>query len=351
MSRSDMPVEVLIVAVPETAGSALYGMVDVLSAAGNLWQRLRHEPVRQAGFRVRIVASERKPFLCGNDIPVQPHCSIRDKPDGSIVILPELWLGPDESFHGRYPELMRWVRDCYEGGKSIYSACSGTIMLAETGLLAGCAATSHWGYQDLFRRDYPEVRFRPEPNLVLADPSGRMVSAGGTTSWHDLALHIIARHLGPVEAIRIAKVYLLKWHDEGQGPYTPLVLKSDHTDARIRQCEDWLSRHFAEHSAIRLLIEESGLAERTLKRRFKQATGVSLVHYLQNVRVERAKHLLETTTMSIEEISFAVGYEDVSFCRELFRRLTGTTPGRYRRLFFAGADLSIGKARPDKAAS
>ena len=110
-------------------------------------------------------------------------------------------------------------------------------MLAETGLLDGRDATSHWGYQDLFRRRYPQIRFRPEPSLCFADPAGRIVTAGGTTSWHDLALHIIARHASPGEAIRIAKVYLLKLHDEGQLPYAPLVRRQPHSDAPVRSCE------------------------------------------------------------------------------------------------------------------
>ena len=80
----------------------------------------------------------------------------------------------------------------YKEGATLYSACSGSVMLAETGLLDGCEATSHWGYQDLFRKQYPKVHFRPEPNLVFADPTGRIVTAGGTTSWHDLAIHIIS---------------------------------------------------------------------------------------------------------------------------------------------------------------
>jgi transcriptional regulator GlxA family with amidase domain len=79
-------------------------------------------------------------------------------------------------------------------------------MLAATGLLNNKEATSHWGYEDLFRRRYPEVNFRPDPNLAFADPSGRIVTAGGTTSWHDLAIHIISRHCSPGEALRIAKV-------------------------------------------------------------------------------------------------------------------------------------------------
>ena len=124
---------------------------------------------------------------------------------------------------GRYPELLEWIRRRHRAGSTIYSACSGAVLLAATGLLDGREATSHWGYQDLFRTRFPDVQFRPEPNLVFADRTGRIVTAGGTTSWHDLAIHIISRHCSPGEALRIAKVYLLKWHGEGQLPYASLV--------------------------------------------------------------------------------------------------------------------------------
>ncbi len=167
--------------MPETAGSALYGMLDVLLAAGNIWQTLARTGSEQTLFRVRIVAPTAESFTCGNGIPVVPDCSVADNPGAGILILPELWLGPDEDIHGRYPELMDWIRRKYKEGCTLYSACSGSVMLAETGLLDGCEATSHWGYQDLFSKHYPKVRFRPEPNLVFADEAGRIVTAGGTT--------------------------------------------------------------------------------------------------------------------------------------------------------------------------
>jgi transcriptional regulator GlxA family with amidase domain len=331
--RHPRPVEVLIVAVPETAGSALYGMVDVLSAAGNIWQTLARTDSVQTLFRVRIIAPERKQFVCGNAIPVTPDCAIADNPKTAIVILPELWLGPDEDIHGRYPRLMDWIRRKHEEGATLYSACSGAVMLAETGLLDGCEATSHWGYQDLFRNRYPKVRFRPEPNLVFADPAGRIVTAGGTTSWHDLAIHIISRHCSPGEALRIAKVYLLKWHAEGQLPYATLVRRSPHADAVVRKCEDWLNEHFREADAIKQVVEFAKVPERTLKRRFKAATGTTLIDYLQNLRVEEAKRLLEEGHLPVEEISVESGYEDQSFFRRLFKRRTGLNPRDYRRLF------------------
>ncbi len=327
------PVEVLIVAVPETAGSALYGMVDVLSAAGNIWQNLVKTEPEQTLFRVRIVGQSREAFTCGNGIPVTPDCAIIEDLKPAILILPELWLGPDESIHGRYPELMAWIRQIYKQGTTLYSACSGAVMLAETGLLDGCEATSHWGYQDLFRHQYPKVRFQPEPNLVFADTEGRIVTAGGTTSWHDLAIHIISRHGTPGEALRIAKVYLLKWHGEGQLPYATLVRKSPHADSVVRKCEEWLTEHFRKNDAVKQVVELSHVPERTLKRRFKTATGATLIDYVQNLRIEAAKHLLESGQEPVDEISVAAGYEDPSFFRRLFKRRTGLTPSQYRRMF------------------
>lgn len=327
------PVEVLLVAVPETAGSALYGMLDVLLAAGNIWQTLiRAEPL-PAPFRVRIVSAQATPFDCGNRIPVRPDVTIQDDPRADIVIVPELWLGPDETLTGRHGELVAWLRRQHERGANLYSACSGALLLAETGLLDGCPATSHWGYSDLFRKQYPKVRFRPEPNLAFADSHGRIVTAGGTTSWHDLALHIIARHCGPAEALRIAKVYLLKWHAEGQLPYASLLRNQPHADSAVRACETWLASHYREPAALQRVVAQSRIPERSLKRRFKQATGCTLIERLQHLRIEEAKRLLELGEVPVDEISAAVGYEDASFFRRLFKRSTSLTPREYRRMF------------------
>jgi transcriptional regulator GlxA family with amidase domain len=333
MNVAGKPAEVSIVAVPETAGSALYGMVDVLLAAGNIWQTLVNADSAGHPFRVRIVSMRKKPFSCGNGIPVRPDFSVADEPAGDIVILPELWLGPDDHLHGRYPELMNWIRRRYDAGATVYSACSGSVMLAETGLLDGREATSHWGYQDLFRSCYPKVQFQPGPNLVFATQDARIVTAGGTTSWHDLALHIIARFAGPAEAMRIAKVYLLKWHAEGDLPFESLVRHTEHEDAVVRSCESWLAEHFPEKNALQRAVGNAGIPERTLKRRFKRATGSTLIDYLQNLRIEAAKRLLETGDLPLDEISFEAGYDDQSFFRRLFKRRTGVNPSEYRRLF------------------
>lgn len=352
MANTRPPVETLLVAVPETAGSALYGLLDVLSAAGSVWQTLLRTPPA-ALFRVRIASPSRKPFKCGYGVPVEPTVAIEDDPAADIVIVPELWLGPDEDPRDRYPVLVDWLKRRYAAGTHLYSACSGALLLAATGLLDGRDATSHWGYKDLFTRRYPQIRFKPEPNLCFADPAGRIVTAGGTTSWHDLALHVIARHASPGEALRIAKVYLLKWHGEGQLPFTPLVKRTLHADSVVRRCENWLADHYREDNAITKVVRLAGIPERTLKRRFKDATGHSLIERIQNLRVEAAKRLLETSDDPVDEISAAVGYEDASFFRRLFRRMTGLSPSAYRRMFkpIAAARRERGVARPSRTVS
>jgi transcriptional regulator GlxA family with amidase domain len=308
-------------------------MLDVLSVTGNVWQTLTRDEPLPPPFRVRVVSVGRERFSCGNGIPVEPAAAIDEVERADIVILPELWLGPDEHLSGRYPTLIEWITARYRDGACLYSACSGALLLAETGLLNGCDATSHWGYQDLFKRRYPQVRFRPEPNLCFADAHGRIVTAGGTTSWHDLALHIISRHVSPGEAMRMAKVYLLKWHEEGQLPYEPLVRQQPHSDAAVRACEAWLREHFREPGVVARTVEYAGLPERTLKRRFKLATGLALIDYVQNLRIEEAKRLLETSDRAVDDICYETGYEDASFFRRLFKRRTGVAPAQYRRVF------------------
>lgn len=333
-------IEALILALPETAGSALYGMVDVLAATGTLWRELSGDEPGHRLIQPRIMSRSRKPFRCGNGIPVSPDLSLDDAPVPEILILPELWLAPTDDMHGRYDDLKDWIRECYRQDSIIYTACSGSILLAATGLLDGRSATSHWGYQDLFGRSFPRVRFDPEPSLVIADAAGRITTAGGTTSWHDLALHIIARHCSPGEALRIAKVYLLKWHSEGQLPYQNLVRRQPHADSVVRFAEDWLAQHFRSELAVAEVVTASGIPERSIKRRFKAATGSTLIGYVQNLRIEEAKRQLEATSIPSDEIAAQVGYDNPAFFRRLFKRCAGLTPGAYRRMFRPVADGS-----------
>lgn len=334
MANTDAkPVEALILALPESAGSAIYGLIDVFASTGTLWLTLVGDEPSGRPIRSKIVSLSHDPFRCGNAIPVTPDLTIAEASGADIIVIPELWLAPDDDLKDRYSELKAWLRDRHQAGSVIYSACSGAVLLAASGLLNGKAATSHWGYANLFRNSFPDVRFIPEPNIVFADDDGRIVTAGGATAWHDLAIHIISRHCSPGEALHIAKVYLLQWHGDGQLPFANLVRRQAHADSVVRQAEDWLRVHYREPQAVASAVEECGIPERSLKRRFATATGSTVIGYVQNLRIEEAKRLLETGDTSVDDIAAAVGYENPAFFRKLFKRCTGLTPRNYRRMF------------------
>ncbi len=325
--------DALILALPDTAGSAIYGLVDVFASTGTLWRELVGEEPGETLIRPKIVSLSPDQFQCANGIPVRPEATIHDVQNAGIIVVPELLLAPDDDLSERYAELKEWLRQRHRAGSTIYSACSGSILLAASGLLTGKAATCHWGYADLFRRSFPQVRLTIEPNIVFADDSGRIVTAGGATSWQDLALHIVSRHCGPKEALQIAKVFLLQWHGDSQMAFASMVRRRPHADSVVRRAEDWLRDHFRQPHAVSAVVAESGIAERSLKRRFAAATGSTVIGYIQNLRIEEAKRLLESGDSSSEEIAPAIGYENPAFFRKLFKRSTGLTMGQYRRMF------------------
>jgi transcriptional regulator GlxA family with amidase domain len=211
------------------------------------------------------------------------------------------------------------------------SACSGVLLIAETGLLAGREATMHPAYAPTFRANFPDVRLRLDETLVTTGERAELVSAGASASWHDLVLYLVARHVGPTAAQGLAKFLLLQWHTDGQAPYVPFDPPREHGDAVVAAAQQWLETGYAVATPVTELVERSGLPERTFKRRFARATGYAPIAYVQHVRVEQAKLRLERTSEPVDEISYAVGYEDPASFRRLFKRIAGVTPGAYRR--------------------
>src|SRR5690606_13017428 len=180
---------------------------------------------------------------------------------------------------------------------------------------------------------YPAVRLRPERILCPDGPEHRIITGGGASSWEELALYLIARCCGEAEAVRIAKIFVLGDRSEGQLPFAAMGRPRRHDDAVIGTCQAWIAEHYPVPNPVARMVERSGLSERTFKRRFKAATGYAPVDYVQALRIEEAKQLLETTREPTDAIARQVGYEDPAFFRRLFKRRTGITPARYRQRF------------------
>lgn len=323
---------VSLVALPDAVVSTLTGIFDVMNAFA-LMDMVGAGLGAQAPFHVEIVGEAAGPLELASGVPINVQRPVADIETTDIVIVPSVLLRPCGWEKGRYPKLVEWVRSMYGRGAVLCSACSGIFLLAETGLFDGKDATVHFGYARAFASAYPGVPIHPERVLVISGLREELVCSGASTTWHDLVLYLIARYAGATAAQEVARMFALQWHQEGLTPYIVFEGRSDHGDAEIQSAQRWLDEHFSVAKPVEEMIRHSRLAERTFKRRFRRATGLTPIAYVQRLRVEDAKRRLERTETSIDEISWQVGYEDPAFFRRLFKRRTGMTPGAYRKRF------------------
>jgi transcriptional regulator GlxA family with amidase domain len=284
-------------------------------------------------FAVEIVSAARGSVALVSGVPVEAQRAVSEVEATDIVIVPSVVLAGDGWKLGRYPEIVEWTSRMYARGALLCSACSGIFLLAETGLFDGQDATVHWGYAEQFTKVFPSVPLLPERVLVVAGEREQLITSGASMTWHDLVLYLIARHVGATSAQTIARYFALQWHHDGLAPYIVFRGRTDHGDAAVADAQSWLSTHFSVASPVEEMVRRSGLAERTFKRRFTAATGFAPIDYIQRLRIEDAKRRLERTEAPADEISWKVGYEDAAFFRRLFKRVTGMTPGAYRKRF------------------
>jgi len=327
------PLVVAIVATPEAGASCLYMLVDVLSSVGRDWEVMHGRVPKQPRFLPRLVSSDGSDFIAPNEIKISPHGSFDDFPDPDLILIPDFLIPPGTKLNDDYLKIADWIRAAHGAGAIVASVCSGALLLAASGLLDGEEATTHWGYCDTLALHYPEVKVRGNRVLIPSGIEHRIITAGGASAWDDLLLYLIGRLAGPEEALRIAKLYLLQFHGEGQLPFTALSAGRQHEDRLIAQCQHWIADNYAIENPVAAMSELSGLSERSFHRRFRKVTGRSPMAYVQAMRTEEAKQMLETTDMAIDDVGHEVGYGEPASFRRLFRRSVGVSPSAYRRRF------------------
>lgn len=336
MSAGTKP-RVALLATAETSPLILYGLYDVLSSVGAVYPDMTIGQPGESMLDVRIVAADAEPFRCIGRVLVEPHSDLEHAGPVAVAIVCDMYTPIDVPPRGRYQREIAWLRTVRAAGGTIASVCSGSLLLAEGGLLDGQTATCHWAYGDLFRKEYPRVTFDPSAMLVLSGEADGVITAGGVSAWQDLALHLISRLCGPQEALRTAKVYLLNGHADGQLPFAAMNRQIQEDDAAIARSQAWIARHYAVADPVAAMAEQSGLKSRTFGRRFRAATGHRPIDYVHALRIDEARQIIEARAIALEEVGSLVGYEDPTFFRRLFKRTTGMTPAAYRRTFGSDA--------------
>lgn len=337
------PVRIAILALPEVSASVVFGMYDLFASAGRDWGIVMHGSPGTPLMRPQIVSAHAGSFTVANGIPVHPEARLDEIEMPDVVCVPDLFVIPSDPVAGRFPAEVAWLQKCHAAGVTIATACSGTLLLAEGGLLDGYDATTHWAYCDIMSKRYPKVRVHKQRSLVVSGQEQRLLMAGGGNSWIDLSLFIIARKLGIEVAMQVARLHLIDWHEVGQQPYARLAATAQTEDAVIARCQVWIADNYATPGPVNAMAALSGLPERSFIRRFKQATGMTPLEYVHTLRLEEAKQMLERNSLPVEAIATEVGYEDAGFFSRLFRRQVGLTPAQYRRRF-GGLRRSLGEA-------
>ena len=321
---------VALLVLPESTPASIYGLYEVFDAVGHQWQALTGDPPAGARMHPRIVARDGVPPPSALGLPIAPQGGLGA---ADIVIVADLAFTSGFDPRGRWTVEAEWLRERFEAGAVVCSVCTGTLALAEAGLLDGETVTTHWAASDLITKHYPDVHLAPQRILTASGDGARILTAGGTSAWADLALYLVARFSSGTEAVRAAKIFLLGDHSEGQLPFAGARRAHIHDDAVVSDAQGWIADNYHRANPVAAMTARAGLASRTFLRRFKAATGYTPTDYVQTLRIEEAKQLLETGTLPVEAIGFEVGYEDPNFFRRLFKRTTGITPARYRQRF------------------
>ena len=322
-------IQVSLVVFPECDPSIIYGVFDTLWFAGIEW--VNGVTSGEHLFEPRIVTAEPGVMRLCTGVSIVSQATIDEIASTDVVFVPNVVVNSADDLRKLDRRLLDWIVRMHATGAYLYAACGGSLVLAEAGLLEGQEATTHWCYVPLFRQQYPNVGLHEDRILVQTGPGQTMLCSGGASSWQDLALLLTAKYGGTDEAIRLSKFFLYQWHREGQLPFASMIANSAHGDAVIERCQTWLAQNYERADIVAELVQRSGLPKRTFDRRFRSATGYSPLAYVQALRIEEAKHLLETGSQPIEEIAQEVGYTDLASFRRLFRRLAGMSPGDYRR--------------------
>ncbi len=314
--------------------SGVMGPIDVFTTVNVLWARKHGREGKAARlFEWRIESPDGKPVrtASGHLLQVDGPLNARSAADAVMVPAPFFlarFLEKPETFQPLFAALRRQ----HERGAVLASYCTGSFILAEAGLLDGRLATTHWAMAKAFEQRYPQVELRA---AEIMTEQNRIVCSGAVTTHLNLALRLVEKFAGTDLAAMAGRLLLIDANRVSQAPYAIPLEGADerHGDPVVARAQRWMERHLQRAFSLAELAAHLALSERTVNRRFTSALGEPPLRYLQRLRIEVAKRLLETGTVRLEAVSERVGYADLSTFRRLFKRRTGLAPRDYQRRF------------------
>lgn len=325
------PITVTLLAFDYALGAAILGMHDLLYFAGSQANAIEENPSarRSQRFNLKIASPKGQSIRLMNQLSMAAHCSFDELTPSEVVLIPAMAGHPARTLAAN-PELIRFLKRVDPDFTVIGSNSSGSFFLAEAGLLDNRRCTTFWNDADDFEQRYPKVQLERQERLVRG---GNIICDGGGSSWFDLGLYLVEQFCDHQTAVATAKYFMVDLERSAQRSFAPQFGDQQHKDQSILAVQNWLAAHYAESINLNDVAERFGLSSRSLVRRFKLATGMTPLHYLQELRLDAASRLLVQSRRSIEDITHAVGYQDTSSFIRLFKRRTDYSPSRYRARF------------------
>ena len=326
------PFNVIVLGFDGVLGSVLAGALDLFSFTGVSWQRFSNEAV-EPRFKVQIASLGGGDIRCSNRLMMRAHCDIQDVTECDLLLVPTIGDSIDKVLkqnNGLLPHLVRLANTKAD----IASNCSGAFFLAEAGLLDHKVATTHWGYANKFKADFPLVDLQENQFVTHAsDELGSIFCAAGGSAFYDLGLLLIERYCGREISTQMAKTQIIDSKRGNQNSYTNVTLHKPHSDQLVKQVQEFIEQNFRQPIQVSSLAAMANITPRTLNRRFQASVAMRPVEYIQAVRIEQAKRLLELGDVSIKSLADQVGYDDISSFTRLFKRATELTPKEYQDKF------------------
>lgn len=321
MERTVLEIGVLI--YPGAQMAAVHGLTDLFSVAGRIADELSSSRLPRLRISHWGLGSEGELQRIYDSLPdAAPSSAL-----AALLIPPSLGSLPDLPVR-QY--LANWIRQQHAAGSILGSVCLGGFLLAETGLLNGRDATTHWTSSQRFGEQFPAVKLLADMPIV---DDGDLITTGGLMAWSALGLRLVERLLGPDVAAGTAHFLVVEHCNSARECGNNFAPIFSHGDQAVLKVQHWLQASGATEVSLAALAEHAGLGERTFLRRFRVATGLKPIQYCQHLRVGKARQMLEYTNDTVDHIAWLTGYRDLGWFRVTFNKITGLTPSEYRARF------------------
>ena len=308
---------------PQSLATSIALPMEILQAAS---QMARVQDRSAAKVRFLLAAPDVRPLRLGSGIVLTPDIALADLPPLDLLLLPAIWRNPLAAV-GAAEDWLGLLREQASRGTRICSVGTGSYLLAEAGLLDGKAATTHWNYFEPFARRYPDVDLKTRHLITQSD---NIYCVGSVNSIADLMVHIVEEWYGGNIARAIENQFSPEIRRSFRAAAYQNEANSSHHDEVVAQAQQWLQMNLASPVSMTQLAEQTQLSARTLHRRFQRAIGMPPLTYLQSLRIAGAKDLLRHSNLTVGDIAWQQGLQDVSYFSQLFRRHCGMSPLQYR---------------------